>query len=176
MKLIKRNTTDERLLRELTANGLPPKTEQPDDYAGFLVLKPWGYEFQVFDNAACSVWLACLRPDRAVSMHCHQRKQAAFIPLSGGVTFRTLGTSEALQGYLAIEEGVFHSQENNSGDDAFFLEYEWPSEKSDLVRYKDRYGRTGKGYEGKSSMRRLVDVIDDLGMPDSLKLFARKAA
>ena len=176
MKLIKRTKIDTTVLDGLIKQGLPPKTEQPSSYDGLLVMKPWGYEFQIYDNGQVSVWLACMRPDRAVSMHCHERKQAAFIPLSDNVTFRTLLEAQPLQGHIAIEAGVFHSQENNSERDAFFLEYEWPSEKSDLVRYKDRYGRAGKGYEGRSQMVDLASNLEDLKMPASIKLFARKVA
>lgn len=161
MRNILRTEQDYRLLLDLL-DGRPPASEGPTDYAGFVVVKPWGYEFQVYDNNLCSIWLACLKPGQAVSLHCHQRKRVIFIPMSDGITFKTLDLSLPLNEYVSIESGVFHSQENNSAEDGYFLECEYPSEKTDLIRYKDRYGREGKPYEGRSAMRPMAEYIDQI--------------
>lgn len=153
MIVIAKKRADIVYLQKLLAKGVPAPGPQPATYDGFVVLKPWGYEFQVFDNGKCSIWLACLRPGAQVSMHCHQRKQAQFLPLSPGLVLTTLHETISMVQAVGVDPGVFHSQENRSEtDDAYFLEYEWPSDKTDLVRLSDRYGRAGKGYEGQNNM------------------------
>ena len=162
----------------IDSRGLPKRAGQPADYAGFVVIKPWGYEFEVFDNRRCSIWMACLRPGQSVSMHCHQTKSAMFLPLSEGVTFKTLLQERALASAICVEPGVFHSQENHSDKDAYFLEYEWPSDKADLVRLYDRYGRETKGYEGVDSMVpiSMAEAAGAVNVPEDLKLLMWRAA
>jgi mannose-6-phosphate isomerase-like protein (cupin superfamily) len=160
MMRIARHSTDISVLDQLIIDGLPMREPQPDDYTGYAVLKPWGYEFQVFNTDRCSVWAACLRPNQSVSMHCHQTKQASFIPLGGDVDLKTLRFAVHLDRMITVDAGVFHSQENTGTTDAFFLEYETPSDKADLVRYKDRYGREKLGYEGKNKMVPIDEVVD----------------
>lgn len=173
--IITQSSKDKQVLLELLDAGKPEVAEQPKDYAGIVVLKPWGYEFQVFDNGVCSIWLACLKAGEAVSMHCHQRKQAMFIPLSDNITLHTFSRDFHLRSSVCINRAVFHSQENNSTEDGFFLEYEWPSEKSDLVRYQDRYGRERQGYEGIGSMVPMRE-FDLLQLPAAIRLMIGRAA
>ena len=151
--LITQSQLDRKTLRDLVDAGLPAPDEQPPTYDGFVVLKPWGYELQLYANEDISVWLACLKPGAEVSMHCHQNKRASFIPFSNSLVLNALpAMSYPLDNVITVERGVFHSQANLGTSDAFFLEYEWPNEKTDLVRYRDKYGRVGKGYEGHNSM------------------------
>ena len=175
IRAIPQSKADRDLLRKLIAKGIPTVTEQPRDYQGVAVMKPWGYEFQSYDNGHCSVWIVCLKAGQAVSMHCHQRKEAMFIPLTSSIMLRTLdvGVMVLWEG-ICIDKGVFHSQENNTDEDAFFMEYEWPSEKTDLVRYKDRYGRENKGYESKSEMVPLYEAA--MNMPEHLRYLAERVA
>jgi len=150
---------DVRVLREIEANAPPKAKEQPKSYDGWVVLKPWGYEFQVSNDGMRDIWLLCIKPGKATSLHCHKRKHATFFPLTDGVTFRTLAGADPLEAPRTVSPGVFHGQENNTARDVFFLEYETPAEKSDLVRYSDRYGRVGQGYEGVSNMISFTDFI-----------------
>lgn len=159
MKHYKKTQAD---IDALAGKDIPAPVNQPKDYAGYVVMKPWGYEFQVFDNGECSIWIACLNPGQAVSMHCHPNKKAMFVPLTDGVTFRTLHGAEPLIGAISVDYGVLHSQENNTNEDVYFLEYEWPSNKADLVRHADRYGREAKGYEGTSEMIPLAASLNSI--------------
>lgn len=156
--IIERTQEDIHGLDECLERDGVPYRYPPVDYAGYVITKPWGYEFQVHDSGAMCVWLACLRSGQAVSLHCHQRKSATFTPLTNGITLRTLHGQYELVLPITVEKGVFHSQENNTPYDAFFLEYESPSEKTDLIRMTDRYGRAGKGYEGRDRMVRLAEA------------------
>ena len=164
MREIFNTTQDLKLLAQL----LQVKRElnaPPVAYDNLVVIKPWGYEFQLHSNQDCSTWLACLKPGQAVSMHCHQFKSVFFIPLSAGLCFKTLTVSQKFDDYIKIDRCVFHSQENDSDHDAFFLECEWPANKSDLIRYKDKYGRENKGYEGAASMLPYDLAVDQLKIP-----------
>jgi hypothetical protein len=76
---------------------------------------------------------------------------------------RTLTGVSSLSDRIAVDAGVFHSQENNTQSQTFFFEYEWPSDKTDIVRAKDRYGREGSGYEGIGSMITFDEARDKLG-------------
>ena len=176
IKSIRATEQDRRLLHGLIEKGIPSTKDQPIDYSGLVVLKPWGYEFQVFDNGLCCVWFACLNSGHAVSLHCHQHKKAAFVPLSDGIHLCTLDGLMPLSECIAVDAGVFHSQENDTLRDSFFLEYEWPSDKTDIVRLKDRYGRESKGYEGKNKMIPFATAIDRLNLPDVVKVFLGRAA
>jgi mannose-6-phosphate isomerase-like protein (cupin superfamily) len=113
-----------------------------------VVLKPWGYEFQVYDNGTWSIWMLCINPGQGTSIHCHATKKAIFIPLSGQLSCKVqegifdLNFPESME----VEEYSFHAVRNNTESDILLLEAETPSDKADLFRLNDRYGR-GQGYE-----------------------------
>ncbi len=174
MIMIEATSEDKTLLQKMLARPLP-KTEA-NDYAGKVVMKPWGYELQIFKNASCDLWLLCLKPGKSTSMHCHQRKQATFMPLSGEVSFGTLAGYRKLDTAITVASGTFHSQENNTDEDVFFLEYETPSEKTDLVRAFDRYGRQNLGYEGKSDMVPLTEFLRARNLPPQIYLMLERVA
>ncbi len=173
MRIIKRTALDSAMLACCIK---PVPRLQPVNYKGLVVIKPWGYEFELFDNGKCSIWLMCMRQGTSTSLHCHQRKDAAFMPLTDGVTFKTLAGTEVLSEYLSVEKGAFHAQENNSDHDVYFLEYEWPSEKGDLVRTEDRYGRVGAGYEGVNEMVPLKEWMSGLRLPPGIREMVREVA
>ena len=162
MRYITATERDRQLLRNLTASGLVPRREdgEPPNYAGYLVIKPWGFECEIFTTGACSLWFLCLEPGQAVSVHCHRNKVATFLPLSENVVFKTLDMTLPLVEGITIEKGVFHSQENTSNEPGYLLEYESPSDKLDLVRYKDRYGREGTGYETRTKMVPIGQILE----------------
>ena len=60
--IIEKSAQDEKLLYNLIDKGIPPAADQPKSYRNLVVMKPWGYEFEVFSNVKCALWLACLRP------------------------------------------------------------------------------------------------------------------
>ena len=176
MEIFLPTIADTSILARLIDNGLPPKSEQPVSYAGMIVVKPWGYECQLFDSGDYCVWLMCLRPGTSTSLHCHQRKQAMFVPLTDGIQFNMLGKHFLLTEAIAVGKGRFHGQQNVSDHDTFLLECETPSEKTDLVRYRDSYHREGKPYEGKANMLSFADATTVLDMPSVLKMLIGRAA
>ena len=87
------------------------QNRQPPDYRGKVVVKPWGYEFLMFENEYVAIWFLVIRKDHATSMHCHPLKKTSLTLLTGKAlcnTFRHwnfLSTADS----LTIEAGVFHS-------------------------------------------------------------------
>jgi len=120
----------------------------PLDYRSCVVLKPWGFEFQMFDDRQHAVWLLCIKPGEATSLHCHQHKTAVFVPLKGAVVVKTLEQDHPLGDAMICHPCVFHSLANETEDDIYVLEIESPSIKRDLIRASDKYDRQDIGYEG----------------------------
>ncbi|PIR69956.1 MAG: hypothetical protein COU47_00800 [Candidatus Niyogibacteria bacterium CG10_big_fil_rev_8_21_14_0_10_46_36] len=135
--------------------GIHPESIEDDffDYSGVLVQKPWGHEYLFFKNDAVAIWMLFIQPQAQTSMHCHPNKQTSVTVLSGEAECSTLERSlymSAGKGLL-LEKGVFHSTKALSPKGIYVLETETPTNKKDLVRLRDSYGREGKGYEGKES-------------------------
>ena len=128
---------------------------QPDTYRDRVVIKPWGYEFLVFENNLVAVWLLYIKKGFSTSMHCHPQKKTSLILLSGNAMNITFLHRRYLKGgdAIIIEKEVFHSTKSLSDDGVFLLEIETPPNKTDLVRLEDRYGRELSGYEGITEMQ-----------------------
>lgn len=127
---------------------------QPDSYSNKVVLKPWGYEFLVFENESIAVWFLHLGQDHSTSMHCHRNKKTSLVLLSGKAMNNTLDHRRYLKGGDAVilEKGVFHSTKALSKEGIDLLEIESPPIKTDLLRLQDKYGREYYGYEGIGEM------------------------
>jgi len=130
------------------------QNNQPNDYKDKVVIKPWGYEFLMFENNSVAIWFLHIKKDHSTSMHCHPLKKTALTLLSGKAfcnTFRHrnfLFTGDS----LIIDAGVFHSTRPLSLDGISLIEVETPPAKLDLCRLEDNYGRENCGYEGQSQM------------------------
>lgn len=143
-------------LKSLSAVSGPfPEGAQPDTYKDKVVIKPWGYEFPVFENKKTAVWLLYLKKGHSTSMHCHPRKKTSLIILSGKAMSNTFSSRNYLRGgdAIIIGKGVFHLTKVLSDDGFYMLEIESPPIKTDLLRLEDRYGREALGYEGVSEMQ-----------------------
>jgi len=128
--------------------------EQPNDYKGKVVIKPWGYEFLMFENDSVAIWFLHIKKDHSTSMHCHPSKRTALTLLSGKAfcnTFRHRNFLSASDS-LIIDAAVFHSTKALSLDGISLIEVETPPIKLDLCRLEDSYGRENCGYEGYSQM------------------------
>ncbi|MDA1334984.1 MAG: hypothetical protein O2794_03150 [bacterium] len=123
------------------------------DYTNVVIKKPWGQEYLIFRNDNIAIWILHIKQGCQTSMHCHPNKKTSLAVLSGEVRFCTLDIEETIiagEGRL-IEKGVFHSSEALSEEGVLIMETETPTNKKDLIRLKDEYGRSGKGYEGTSN-------------------------
>lgn len=116
-----------------------------------LVPKPWGYEYCAYDSGSAAVWVLHIARGRKTSRHCHPNKRTQLIVLEGEVSFNGKVMKELES--VEIPKGAFHQTavtwdfETASENGAFLMEIEEPSNKSDLVREADAYGRAGKPIE-----------------------------
>ena len=119
------------------------------DYSKAVVKKPWGYEYLIYQNGLVAVWILYIKKGFETSMHCHPHKKTSLIVLSGEAVCSTLKEKirrKAGDGLL-IPVSTFHSTKSISNDGTFVMETETSTNKRDLIRLKDKYGRAGKGYE-----------------------------
>jgi mannose-6-phosphate isomerase-like protein (cupin superfamily) len=116
------------------------------NYAGEVVAKPWGFEYEITKSNDRSVWALHLSPESETSMHCHLVKHTSLIVMSGRVAVRGLVEMMLLEAgeRVEIEAGAFHRTRTSLG--AVVVEVESPSNRRDLVRLYDAYGRVGQGY------------------------------
>ncbi len=128
--------------------------QQPQDYVNRVVLKPWGYEFLVFENEHVAIWFLYLGGGHSTSMHCHPEKRTSLIVLEGEAQCSFFNHRENLQeiGSVQIDKAVFHSTKSISETGIKLIEVETPPNKTDLVRLNDEYGRQSQGYEGLAEM------------------------
>ena len=127
-----------------------------------LVKKPWGEEYIVCKTKKTATWHLKINSRKKTSLHCHPKKKTGFILLDGKVEVmigfyekRVLKAPDKLM----IRPGLFHSTKGLSKKDSIVLEIETPVNKTDLVRYKDNYGRENKPYEGRKKMKKLNNEI-----------------
>lgn len=167
IKKISVSEKDIKILRELS----PAISDEKDatNYQGIVIQKPWGYEYLVFENENCAVWLLSLIHGGATSLHCHPRKKTSLTVLGGEIQFKTLNeemTVKKGEG-LFIDKGVFHSSKAISSDGAVILETETPNNKKDLIRLLDNYGREGRGYEGKDAHEQFHEDLVSFHAPET---------
>jgi len=145
------------------------------DYSKVVVRKPWGYEYLWYQNSSVAVWMLHLTKGCATSMHCHARKRTSLIVMAGTVECSTFDERHRLGAGrgVVLEPCVFHSTQAISERGAFVMEVETPPLKGDLLRYRDNFGRAGKGYEGQQQYStdfdefyyRPLPNIDHAGQP-----------
>ena len=138
-------------LREFRDNSNSP---QPKNYKNMVVLKPWGYEYLIFENEFVATWFLHIKSGHSTSMHCHPQKKTSLILLSGNALCNTFEKRFYLNAMDAIILGktVFHSTKALSPGGIDLIEIETPPDKTDLVRMNDLYGRQKEGYEGLTEM------------------------
>jgi acetolactate synthase I/II/III large subunit len=125
------------------------------NYLGRIVPKPWGYEYCAFDNTAAAVWVLHIARGRKTSRHMHRRKVTHLVMLHGEALCAHDDATSILKPLdrLRIGMGEFHQTsvpsaiEPTSENGAWLLEIEEPSDKTDLVRAEDAYGRAGQPIE-----------------------------
>ncbi len=163
VKRIKRSPKDVFHLERLKKFRNVSNKEQPEDYKNWVVLKPWGYEYLIFENKEVAVWFLHINNMHSTSMHCHPKKKTSLILLSGNALCNTFERRTYLEGPEAIvfEQSVFHSTKALSSGGIKIIEVETPPDKTDLVRLNDEYGRQMEGYEGLMEMR--TDNLKDFG-------------
>lgn len=118
------------------------------DWSGRVVSKPWGSEFQIYRSGQFTAWQLNLNARAETSMHVHLRKSSVLTVSDGRVIVETLGGKRSLSAgdSVIIPAGVFHKTFALGA--AVVMEIEDSSNRRDIVRLSDRYGRPKQGYSG----------------------------
>lgn len=116
-----------------------------------IVRKPWGYEYEVSDDGFASVWYLHIKAENATSRHYHRIKRVMLVVLTGHVQLDYQSVSVYLRAgdYFIVEPGMEHR--THALQDSWLMEIEKPSDKTDLVRIVDLYGRVDLPYESERS-------------------------
>lgn len=154
---------------------LEEKQNKPESYSKKVCIKPWGYEFLVYESKKIGMWCVTIKKNHATSLHCHFKKDTLLIVLSGCARIefvdgevKSLSTLQS----LFIPKKKFHSLGSFS-ETTQILEIEIFSnqvnfsDKNDLLRINDQYHRKSTGYE--SSVQVIQTELDAYGYFELLK-------
>lgn len=152
MITLEATTADELLFADTLKVLKPDIAVHPPHYRDCVLIKPWGVEWELFDDKKHAVWILNIRPNRSTSLHCHQHKAVCLIPLVGEFTLITLGEQTSIKTgeSVSLLPKVFHCLWNSGQTDVILMEIETPSIKLDLIRAEDAYGRAKTAYEGEN--------------------------
>jgi len=135
------------------------KKNYSKNYDNRVVLKPWGEEYNIFRNKK-KIVITYLKMKKgfATSLHCHPIKKTGFLILKGTAEVQIGLYKKNIKKYtpmsiLVLRPGLFHRIKASNKSDLFALEIENPYIKNDLIRMKDNYGRSRKGYESLKNTR-----------------------
>lgn len=117
-----------------------------------LVNKPWGFEFEFYDNNFISIWCVSIGQEHksgylldtcSTSYHMHTTKTAKVFVLDGAVHILDNGKSTILKRSIpyVLPPRTPHKLDAYHGN-AILLEVELPSKRSDIIRLADSYGRS----------------------------------
>jgi len=126
------------------------------DFKNQIVVKPWGYEYLVYENEDVGLWFLHINHEHSTSLHCHPKKTTGLVLLDGDAELSFLSDSRLLKPLdkVMIRRGLFHSTKSLSPNGTNLFEIETPKDKHDLVRLNDVYGRESKPYENSVVMEK----------------------
>jgi len=131
-------------------------------YDNRIISKPWGEEYVIFKNKKkIAITYLKIKKGLSTSLHCHPKKKTGFLILKGTAKVQIGIYKKNIVSYppmsiLVLRPGLFHQIKASNYTDLFALELESPYFKSDLIRMKDDYGRSNKGYENLKNSRRIL--------------------
>jgi rfaE bifunctional protein nucleotidyltransferase chain/domain len=139
------------------------------EYKNAVCIKPWGYEFLVYESNKLGIWFLKLTKDGATSLHTHFHKDSFIIVISGCAKI-TLIDNEVIDlscmKSVFIPKYKFHSLASFS-EETYLMEIEIFdstvefTDKNDLLRIDDPYKRKKTGYE--ASVSQQFDKLDEFG-------------
>jgi rfaE bifunctional protein nucleotidyltransferase chain/domain len=148
-----KNTNEERKICEqsyIRTRDNSPKI----DYANKINDKPWGKEYLAYQNEKIGIWILHINKDQETSLHCHFKKDTILIPLVNTFRINLFNSFKILNLFesLYIPRNTFHGL-HSYVDNSIIMEIEIYTEqveytdKNDLLRIKDIYGRDKTNYE-----------------------------
>lgn len=158
--------TDEE--KEISKNNikinLNTKVNDKVNYIDKICIKPWGYEYLLYENNKVAIWVLKINKGHTTSLHCHFKKDTLLFTLHGSGKIKLIDDEEFILNplnYIFIPRSKFHALSTYS-EYTYFLEIEIFgreldfSDKNDLLRINDIYNRDARGYE------KSVSVINDI--------------
>lgn len=154
------NTEEKERVIIKNNQSIESETHESIDYKNKVCVKPWGYEFLVFQNNKVAIWYLNMKKGHSTSLHCHFKKDTILIVLSGCAKIGLIDNKKIALNTLEsiyIPKYKFHSIASFS-DETFILEIEvfskglQFSDKNDLLRIDDQYMRKPVGYESSVSI------------------------
>ena len=140
-----------------------------------VIQKPWGEEYNIFRNKRkIAITYLRIKKGMSTSLHCHPKKKTGFLILKGVAEVQIGIYKKNIQNYksmsiLVLRPGLFHKIKANKYTDLYALEIENPYLKHDLIRMKDSYGRSKKGYESLKNSRLLYSNEPKFKIPPAGK-------
>lgn len=136
------------------------------DYKNCVCIKPWGYEFLVYESERIGIWFLNIKRGHGTSLHTHFNKDTFVIVLSGTAKLVLIENEHVALSPMSsvlVPKNKFHAFSSFS-DEVFLLEIEIFdkttsfSDKNDLLRIDDQYNRKKTGYE--SSVNLVYENLD----------------
>ncbi len=130
------------------------------DYKEKVCLKPWGFEFLIFENNSIAIWHLVMKKGHSTSLHTHFKKDTFLMVISGCAKIGLIDNTSIVINTMEsifIPRYKFHSIASFS-DEMILLEMEIFtqglafSDKNDLLRLDDQYKRKPVGYESSISI------------------------
>ena len=148
---------------------LAVETHIRKEYKNAVCIKPWGYEFLVYESNRLGIWFLKLTKSGATSLHTHFHKDSFVIVISGCAKI-TLINNEVIDlscmKSVFIPKYKFHSLASFS-EETYLMEIEIFdstvdfTDKNDLLRIDDPYKRKKTGYEASVNLQ--FDRLDEYG-------------
>lgn len=134
-------------------------TKKYKDYSEFIINKPWGNEFLIYQNKSISLWILNLNGKSSTSLHCHKHKNTILIPLNNTVRVNLI---EKLfyakkNEIVFLPKRKFHQSYNFNNKILNLLEIETPNIKDDIVRHHDYYGRVENNFSAENKLNKLKE-------------------
>lgn len=142
---------------DIIKNNIYIKNEVHDyiDYNNVVCLKPWGYEFLVYQSDKIGMWFLKITEGNSTSLHCHYNKDTFIIVIKGSAIINLMDNKIInlnTMSSIFLPHYNFHGLSSFS-EETYLLEIEIFnsktkfSDKNDLLRINDQYKRKSTGYE-----------------------------
>jgi len=125
------------------------------EYANMVCVKPWGYEFLVYESKKIGIWFLKIVKGQKTSLHTHFHKDTLLFVISGSAKISFIDGEEQELSVLQsiyIPKYKFHGI-GSFAPETYLLEIEIFdssasfTDKNDLLRIDDQYHRKTTGYE-----------------------------
>lgn len=131
------------------------------DYKKYIIEKPWGNEFLLYQTKNVSLWILNLISNGSTSLHAHKLKDTYLIPINNRVRMNNLDKLYNLKKkkIIFIPKKKFHQSKNINKSMLNLIEIELPNKKNDIIRHHDYYGRKDNSFKKENHKNKLKKNI-----------------